>query len=220
VHRFIVFFSSITVAKAGLLDGARQKGVVDAAIIGAGFAGLSSALLLGRYLVTVVMFDGGATRNSMTKHVHGYPGFENAPPKEIIGRMRADVEKYGSVKTVKSRVNNVEKRRTHFAITAGGKTFLAKYVIIATGVQDVKPAIKNFTKFDGDGAWHCPYCDGLEALEKRLAVIVSGEKPLSYAKGFLGWTQDITVFLHHCSLDRQERREAPGSAYGWWTILW
>lgn len=208
VHRFILFFSSITVVRTGLLDGAREKDVFDVAIAGAGFAGLSSALLLGRYLATVVMFDGGATRNSMTRHVHGYPGFENASPKEIIGRMRADVRKYRSVETVKGRVSGIEKRGTHFAIAVGRKIFRAKYVIIATGVQDVKPNIKNFVKFDGDGAWHCPYCDGLEAEGKRLAVIVSGKKALSYAKGFLGWTQDVTMFLHHCSLGRAERREA------------
>lgn len=207
-HRFIVFSSSIIVARPGLLDSARQRGVYDAAVIGAGFAGLSSALLLGRYLVTAVVFNGGATRNSMTRRVHGYPGFENASPGAIAGRMRADVKKYRSVTEVKRRVSGIEKRGDHFAVMVGRKTYLAKYIIIATGVQDVKPSIKNFEKFDGDGAWHCPFCDGLEAMEKRLAVIVSGEKPLSYVKEFLGWTQDITIFLHHCELDKAEKNEA------------
>jgi thioredoxin reductase len=196
------------VARGGLLDNARQKGAFDVAIVGAGYAGLSSALLIGRYLVTAVIFDGGATRNSMTRRVHGYPGFENISPKMLVGKMRADVIKYRSVNMVRGRVNRIGRRGRYFAIMSGKKTFLAKYVIIATGVQDIKPSIKNFEKFDGDGAWHCPYCDGHETAGKKLAVIVSGEKPLSYAKGFLGWTQDITVFLHNCRLSKQELHDA------------
>lgn len=195
-------------ARGGLLDNARQKGAFDVAIVGAGYAGLSSALLIGRYLVTAVIFDGGATRNSMTRRVHGYPGFENISPKMLVGKMRADVIKYRSVNIVRGRVNRIGRRGRYFAIRSGQKTFLAKYVIIATGVQDIKPSIKNFEKFDGDGAWHCPYCDGHETAGKKLAVIVSDKKPLSYAKGFLGWTQDIVVFPHNCRFSKRERREA------------
>ncbi len=144
----------------------------------------------------------------MTRRVHGYPGFENSFPKALIGKMRSDAAKYRSITVVRSRVRGVKKRGRYFAVRAGSRTFQARYVVIATGVQDIKPSTGNFEKFDGDGAWHCPYCDGLETAGRRLAVIVSGKNPLSFAKEFLGWTQDITMFLHKCRLSKKERDEA------------
>jgi thioredoxin reductase len=47
-------------------------------------------------------------------------------------------------------------------------------VIIATGIEDSKPKIKNFEIFDGNGAWHCPHCDGFQTINKKLAIITYG----------------------------------------------
>jgi thioredoxin reductase len=81
-------------------------------------------------------------------------------------------------------------------------------LIIATGVKDIKPKITNFDKFDGNGAWHCPYCDGLEAAGRTLAIIVSGKDSLSYVKEFLGWTRDIIMFPYGNSIHIKEKEEA------------
>jgi thioredoxin reductase len=191
-----------------LIEEKSNKDAFDVAIIGAGYAGLSAALLFGRYLVRAIIFDSGVTRNFTTKHVHGYLGFENVTPSALIKKARQDVAKYKSVTMVKENVSAVRKEGKYFTIRAGGRIFQARYIVIATGVRDVKPVAKNFEKFDGNGAWHCPYCDGLETAGKRLAIIVSGKEPLSYAKEFLGWTRDITVFLHKCRLDEKEKKEA------------
>jgi thioredoxin reductase (NADPH) len=85
---------------------------------------------------------------------------------------------------------------------------------MATGVRDVKPRIKNFGLFDGDGAWHCPHCDGHEAKGKRLAIVSNAsEKPIEFAKEFMGWTNDITVFVQDdksaaAYLPTEQRKEA------------
>jgi len=194
---------------ANLIEEKRAgKDAFDVAVVGAGYAGLSAALLFGRYLVKAVVFDRGSARNSVTKHVHGYLGFENASPTALMMKARQDVARYKSVKIVKDRVSAARKYGKYFSVRAGGRTFLARYLVIATGVKDVKPEAENFEKFDGNGAWHCPYCDGLETSGKKLAIIVSGKEPLSYAKEFLGWTRDITVFLYKCRLDKKERKDA------------
>jgi heterodisulfide reductase subunit A-like polyferredoxin len=80
-----------------------QSIVFDVAIIGAGFSGLSAALLLGRYLRPTVIFDGGNTRNSTSKHVHGYLGFENSSPQEFMQKAWSDVLQYNSIKVVRDR---------------------------------------------------------------------------------------------------------------------
>ena len=50
----------------------------------------------------------------------------------------------------------------------------------------------------GNGVWHCPHCDGFEATDKSLVIIASdniNNKAIDYAKVFLGWTKDITLFF-------------------------
>lgn len=189
-------------------NGTRNKRTFDVAIAGAGYAGLSAALLLGRYLVKTVIFDGGYTRNHMAKHVHGYLGLENISPATLIKKAWREVARFKCIRRIKEKANSVRKNGKYFIIYAGGKVFRAKYLIIATGVKDVKPKIANFDKFDGNGAWHCPYCDGLETAGKRLAIIVSGKDSLSYVKEFLGWTRDIIVFSDENSIGEKEKKEA------------
>lgn len=192
----------------------------DVAIVGAGFAGLSAALLLGRYLRPTVIFDGGETRNHTSKHVHGYLGFENSSPKHIIQKAWKDVLQYDSIKVVKVKIDTIKRSNKNYFLlkTSDGQertSFRSKYIIIATGIKDIKPTIKNFKKFDGNGAWHCPHCDGFQTINKKLAIIALGEQSISYAKEFLGWTKDITVFIQQgekhdnkCRLTDKDRVEA------------
>ena len=69
--------------------------IFDVAIIGGGYAGLSAALLLGRYLRTTIIFDVVKPRKSL---IHGYLGFEKSPIEDVIQKAWKDVLQYGSVK--------------------------------------------------------------------------------------------------------------------------
>ena len=55
----------------------------------------------------------------------------------------------------------------------------ARYLIIATGVQDSKPNVRNFEMFEGNSAWHCPHCDGFQSINKKLAIITYGKNFIS-----------------------------------------
>jgi thioredoxin reductase len=183
----------------------------DVAIIGGGFAGLSAALLLGRYIRPTIIFDSGNTRNSVTRQVHGYLGYENVSPKQLIKKAWKDALQYSSIKVINEKVKKVNKHKDYFLLMTDGRrsSFRCRYVVMATGIEDIKPNIKNFVKFDGNGAWHCPHCDGFQSTDKRLIVISSGYKSINYAKEFLGWTEDITLFISDsCQITHEELEEA------------
>jgi thioredoxin reductase len=171
--------------------------IFDVAIIGGGFAGLSSALLLGRYIRPTVVFDSGNTRNSAARQVHGYLGYENVSPTQLVKKAWKDVKQYRSVEVIHEKIEFVSKDKEIFLLTTDKTRSCIKcrYVIMATGIEDIKPNVKNFVRFDGKGAWHCPHCDGFQSTDKRLIIISSGDKGINYAKEFLGWTEDITLFV-------------------------
>ena len=169
--------------------------------------------MLGRYLRSVVVLDILRNRNY---NIHGYLGFENTPVTNAIQKSWQDVSRYPSVHQVRKEVNRVRKdsdndlflisvtpstnesnneKDTEIAIN---KEFKSRYLIIATGVDQIKPEIKNFHKFLGNGIWHCPHCDGFATTDKKLIIIATHDDPhkaIRYAKVFLGWTNDITLFL-------------------------
>jgi thioredoxin reductase len=191
--------------------------IFDVAIIGGGFAGLSAALILGRYLRPAIIFDVGKYRKS---NIHGYLGFENSSREEVIQKAWKDVLQYKSIKVANEKVIKIEKDYNNnlFLIKTKGEKnkkeikaivqesiennnikAKARYIIIATGVEHTTPNIKNFEEYDGKGIWHCPHCDGFETSDKKLVIIANGNEyseALDYAKVFLGWTKDIKLFLH------------------------
>lgn len=190
-----------------------DKNIFDVGIIGGGFGGLSAALLLGRYLRSVVIFDTLKNRNY---NIHGYLGFENTPVRDAIQKSWQDILQYSSICRVKKEVNSVRKdgdsdlflisvissadksKKGTDVSNAFKKEFKARHLVIATGVDQIKPEIKDFDKFLGNGIWHCPHCDGFATTNKKLILIASHDDPqkaIRYAKVFLGWTNDITLFL-------------------------
>src|SRR4029078_6045405 len=80
--------------------------IFDVAIIGGGFAGLSAALLLGRYLRSTIIFDVKETRKSL---IHGYLGFEKTSREDLIQIAWHNVLQYDSIKRVENKVENIEK---------------------------------------------------------------------------------------------------------------
>ncbi len=182
---------------------AESENYFDVAIIGGGFAGLSAALMLSRYLIPTVLFDGGKPKNWNTNEVNGYLGLNGISPRELIRRSWSEISKYRIVNRVKSKVKSASEvpNRGIFSLQIeDGSVFHSKYIVLATGVLDVKPLVKNFAKFEGSGIWHCPHCDGMETRGKKLSIIakdvVGG---INYAKEFLGWTREISLFVHDAS---------------------
>lgn len=147
--------------------------------------------------------------------IHGYLGFEKIDVEKALQKSMENVLQYESVKMVNEMVEIVDKDHQNnlFLITTNSKSkevnhiksyiprkkiFKSRYLIIATGVDHLKPKVKNFEKFIGNGIWHCPHCDGFESTNKKLIIIASNNresKAIDYAKVFLGWTKDITLFL-------------------------
>jgi thioredoxin reductase (NADPH) len=80
-------------------------------------------------------------------------------------------------------------------------TYLAKSVILATGVARKTPAIKNITQFEGKGVSYCAICDAFFYRKKDVAVIGAGEYALHEARELSNTASSVTILTNGISLD-------------------
>jgi thioredoxin reductase len=175
-------------------------GLVDAAVIGGGPAGLSAALWSARYRRRVLLVDSGRQRNRRTARSHGYLGMDGAAPDELVERALADVLAYPEVQRVGPvdvlDVTTGTGRPGRFRLRLDdGRHADALRLILATGVVDVLPNIEHFDEYYGSAVFTCPTCDGYEAQGKRVVAIGDDEHISGFALGLLDWAASVALIV-------------------------
>jgi len=183
--------------------------VWDVAIIGGGPAGLSAALVLGRALRSVIVIDEDKPRHAAARSSHGYLTRDGISPTEFRELGRKDVRAYELVRIEHDTAEEAVKRDEHFHIqTATGKSYISKYLIVATGVRDELPPIPGIQERYGVSVFPCPYCDGWEHRGEPLAVIGSGAQLFGYAQLIFNWSRDLAVFTDGASMLTLDQKHA------------
>jgi len=168
----------------------------DCAVIGAGSAGLNASLILGRSRKKVVLFDNGSNRNRVTQESHGFLTRDGIKPAEFKEIALNDVKKYPSVHYYQNTVMNITKQSNGlFKIeTLEDVEYVAKRIILATGVQEEFPSIPDIRKYYGKSLFSCPFCDGWELRDKPLIIISQAEaQTLFKGKLVYNWSKDLVI---------------------------
>lgn len=169
----------------------------DVIIIGGSYAGLSSAMALGRALRNVLIIDSGKPCNIQTPHSHNFLTQDGKKPKEISTLAKQQVEKYETIKFYSGLATSGIKTKNGFEIaTQSGEKFVAKKLIFATGVKDTMPAIKGFAACWGISVIHCPYCHGYEYSNDKTGILANGDVAFELSKLINNWTKDLTLFTN------------------------
>jgi thioredoxin reductase len=171
-----------------------SQATYDCIIIGGGPAGLTCAIFLGRYRLRVLVVDGGRPRNYASRAIHGFLGYHEIAPRELLDRGRAEAHTVGA-EIINGTASKVERIGDVFEVTTtAGKRF-ARRVVLAYGVRDTLPNVPDVERYYGAGIFHCPDCDGYEATGKRVGVIGWGTKAVGMALKLLQWTDQLTIFV-------------------------
>lgn len=167
----------------------------DVIIVGAGPAGLSAALMLGRCRRSVMVFDTGQPRNAASQAMHGFLTRDGIPPRQFLRLAREELRRYHTVSIRDAHVVSAECRpEACFAVTLDdGETVTARKLLLATGVVDNLPEIDGFRELYGRSIFHCPYCDGWEVRDQPLAVHGNGRRGLGLALELTAWSRDIVL---------------------------
>lgn len=166
----------------------------DVIIVGAGPAGLSAALMLGRSRRRVLVCDTGRPRNAASRAMHGFLSRDGMAPADFLRTAREQIRQYESVELRDVEVVHAECRDGRFHVTLqDGVRLAARKLLIATGVVDNLPSIPGFKELYGRSVFHCPYCDGWEVRDQPLAVYGRGARGLGLSLELTGWSRDVVL---------------------------
>jgi thioredoxin reductase len=98
-----------------------------------------------------------------------------------------------------------------------GQRCHAEKLLLATGLVDQLPEVPGLQDIYGRSAFHCPYCDGWEVRDRRLAVLAhGGSGAAEYALGITTWSSDIVLcFTGRTRLSRTDRVKLRLHGIGW-----
>jgi thioredoxin reductase len=170
------------------------EAVFDVIIVGAGPAGLSAALVLGRCRRHVLICDAGRPRNAMSRGLHGYLTRDGIEPAEFLRLGRDQLRQYETVELRETEVTDAQRVGEDFELTLGdGQRVWSRKLLLATGVVDDLPEIEGLEAFYGTGVFHCPYCDGWEMRDQPLAVYGRGENGAGLALELTLWSRNLVL---------------------------
>ena len=188
------------------VDGGKAR--YDAVVVGAGVAGLSSALVLGRSRRHVLILDGGKPRNAPSSGAHGFFTRDGTPPEELLRIGREQLAPYENVEYRRARAMKAGGTNGAFEVVLeDGTTVSARRIVLATGVADELPDRPGFSELWGHGVYHCPYCHGWEVRDRPLAVLNSGEGAADRALFIRNWSRDLVLLTDGpARLDEEDRQ--------------
>lgn len=171
-----------------------DKKEFEVIIIGGSYAGLSTAMTLGRSLRDTLIIDAGKPCNRQTPHSHNFLTQDGSTPQEISEIAKSQLSKYDSIKFYEGLAVNGKRISKGYEITtSNGDIFTAKKLVFATGIKDIMPDIPGFSQCWGISVVHCPYCHGYEIRNKKTAIIANGERAFHLASLVNNLSKEITI---------------------------
>ncbi len=167
----------------------------DVIIIGGGPAGLNAAVVLGRCRRNVLLFDTGNQRNRSSHAMHNYLTRDDIIPSEFLKLSHQELDKYG-VHTKNIEITKAKKNSdgSFSLLDKNGNSYACRKLLLATGLTDKIPNLKNIEDFYGNSIFHCPYCDGWEVREKKIGVYARNKNGFELALLLLSWSSSVIYF--------------------------
>ena len=166
---------------------------VEVVVVGAGFAGLAAAQVLGRAQREVLLVGTGPTRNAEAEHAHNVLTRDGTSPAELL---RLGMDEVRGLRSVTVREEHVVAVRHDQGPNlrlqlAGGEEVSAKVVLLATGARDVLPEVPGLVDLWGKRAHSCPFCDAEAYAGQRLLILADEAQGAHMIALLSGWSDQL-----------------------------
>jgi thioredoxin reductase len=167
----------------------------DVIIVGAGPAGLSAALVLGRCRERVLVLDDGQPRNKRSRSVHGFYTRDGTPPETLRAEALQQLQPY-DVQVESVHVAEVRRCDDRFEVASDHHRWIGRKLLLATGLYEIDSQIPGVADNIGAGVFCCPYCDGWEVRDLSLGGLVTGAGAAEFGLALLSWSARVTLFTN------------------------
>ena len=158
----------------------RDRPVYDVAVVGAGPAGLATAVYASSEGLSAVVIDarGFGGQAGASARIENYLGFPTGVSgRELAGRAIAQALKFGTSMMLPVEVKALDCTRVDgvFALLLeSGERVCARSVVIASGARYRRPAIENLSAFEGRGVWYWASPIEARACDGQEVIVVGG----------------------------------------------
>jgi len=171
-----------------------NNNIYDLIIIGAGPAGMTSAIYAARAGLNVLMLDRGAPGGQMlnTYEIENYTGFEKITGQELSMKMFNHTQSLG-VKYSYGDVQGIKDEGKIKFVQTEDNTYQALAVIIATGTINRRLEVPGEDELAGRGVSWCAVCDGAFFRDRDVVVIGGGNSALEEALYLANFCRKVTI---------------------------
>jgi thioredoxin reductase (NADPH) len=193
----------------------------DCLVIGGGPAGLTAAIYLTRFHLSLKVVDSGESRAAWIPRTHNHAGYpDGINGEELLARMREQAQKYGaSIAT--GRVTRLDRVEGGFRAEWGQGSVTARTVLLATGIRNRRPPMDLELHDEALARGlirYCPICDGYEVTDKKVGVIGSGGHGVAEAVFIRSYTADVTLIAPDMAHMLSDEDKAKLAEYGIATV--
>ena len=169
----------------------------DLIVIGAGAAGMTSALYALRNSKTVLVLES----ESLGGQIANSPRLENYPSiKEISGEQFADnlfeqITAHGAELEIEKVIGIEKLGEGNFKVKTEYNEYSAKSVVIASGVKHKHLRTKSDREdLVGKGVYYCAICDGAFYKGQEVAVIGDANTALQYSLLLASYCKKVYIY--------------------------
>ena len=170
----------------------------DVIVIGAGPAGMTTALYTSRANLSTLMLDrgiyGGNLNNTAT--IENYTGFKSVQGPDLAKQMYDGATQFGAAYAYGA-VTKLERKDdgTYDLTTDMGDVFHARAVVIATGSSQRKLGVPGEEEYSGRGVSYCAVCDGAFFKGKHLVVVGGGDSAVEEGTYLTQFADKVTIVV-------------------------
>jgi len=126
--------------------------------------------------------------------LHGFLTRDGIPPAEFLRVGREQLRQYPTIKFRQVEVKDAQRVDSGFTLTLDDSTNIScTKLLLATGVIDRLPEVEGLLPLYGRSVFHCPYCDGWEMRDRRLAIYGAGKNGVGLALELTLWSHDLVL---------------------------
>lgn len=186
----------------------------DVIVVGGSYAGLATAMSLGRALVRVLVIDSGMPCNRQTPYSHNFLTRDGQTPRQIAAIARQQVLEYETVTFFRGHAVDGRRVEKGWEVeVVSGEVFRAGRLVFATGIRDILSSIEGLSECWGISVLHCPYCHGYEVAGENTGILANGDNAFEMATLISNWTKDLTVYGSGLTPEQEKRLAGRGIGF-------